>query len=691
MLLAAFAAALMPAPIVSVSAWAEQHRVVSAESGSPYPGKWHNDLTPHLVEFMDCLGFDDPCRSVAVKKSAQSAFSEGVLNAIGRAISVEPCPILVLLPSLDEQLKYNRVKLQPLLEETPDLKRRIFEVVSRDGESSTVAFKRFRGGFLQTTTASSSKGLQMISARFRIYEEVSEYPADVDGRGEPTAIADARSIAWKERGDKAVFVSTPGLKGSCRVTAEFERGDQRRLYMACPHCGQYQVIRWQDLRWLREDRRPYGAHVVCQANGCIVEATDRLAMIGRQAWLPAFPSADAANPAPPAVVRPDELAAWRGRDREGREPSFAFWQAQSKMVPWDEIVHAWLQAQGDPQRLKAFWQQWLGEPWEVQGEAPEVDRLLERRQKWGRARIPAGVLFLTGAVDVQGDRLEWAIYGWGRDFSQHAIDHGVLTGSPEGDEVWLALDGIRAGRYADAWGKEWPVDAWGVDAGYLSQRVYRYVQARAGAQRIYALDGRPGWKLPALGTPRTVDVDYDGRKLGGVQLWPVGTWDLKGELYWSLRQTLKGPGDDGRWPAGCFWLHDGCDRTFLEQLTAEYLADVRTRHGAVVREWKKKAQSRNEQHDLAVYARALARHETIGMTDEAWTRLEVERLGPVAEAQLDLAALWVPGLAAGSPVSADASPSPSAETGQPAPAETGQEPAASSGGWVGRREGWLRR
>ena len=646
-MLAAFAAAILPAPVLTVSAWAEQHRVVAAESGSPYPGKWRNALTPHLVEFMDCLGFDDPCRSVAAKKSAQSAFSEGVINAIGRAISVDPCPILVLLPSVDEQLKYNRVKLQPTIEETPELAKRVLGIVSRDEDSSTVAFKRFRGGFLQTTTASSSKGLQMISARFRIYEEVSEYPADVDGRGEPTAIADARSIAWKERGDKAVFVSTPGLKGSCRVTAEFDKGDQRRLYMACPHCGQYQVIRWQDVRWLREDRRPYGAHVVCQANGCIVEATDRLAMIDRQAWLPTFEGPDAANPPPPAVVAPDQVERWRRRDREGREPSFAFWQAQSKMVPWDEIVHAWLQSQGDPLKLKAFWQQWLGEPWEVQGEAPEVDRLLERRQKWPRGRVPAGVLFLTGAVDVQGDRLEWAVYGWDRGLGQYLIDVGVIAGNPESPEPWAQLDGMLARSFTDAWNRPRQVEAWGVDAGYLSQQVYRFCHRHAATQRVRALDGRPGWRLPALGTPRTVSIDWQGRKVGSVQLWPVGTYDLKSEVYWSLEQTVKGPDAAGQWPKGAFYFGDLVDRPLLDQLTAEYVADRET-GSRVVKEWRRIKGRANEQLDLAVYARALARQMADPLTEADWTALQAQRVGAPADVQLDFAQIWAPGLLTGS-------------------------------------------
>jgi phage terminase large subunit GpA-like protein len=402
----------------------------------------------------------------------------------------------------------------------------------------------------------------------------------------------------------------------------------------------------------------------------VIEATERQALLASAVWLSTFPSADPGNPAPPQVVAPADLQRYRPADvggqrgSEGRHPSFAFWQVTSPFVPWDEIVHAWLQAQGDPLKLKAFWQQWLGEPWEVQGEAPEVERLLERRQKWPRGRVPAGVLFLTGAVDVQGDRLEWAVYGWDRGLGQYLVDAGVIAGNPESAEPWLVLDGLLARTFTDAWGKPVGVEAWGVDSGYLSQQVYRFVARHASTQRVRALDGRHGWRLPAMGTPRTVSIDWQGRKVGSTQLWPVGTFDLKSEVYWALEQTVKGPDAAGQWPKGAFYFGDWADRTALEQLTAEYVADRET-GGRIVKEWRKIKGRANEQLDLAVYARALARLLADPLSEADWDNLKAQRLGSQADVQLDFAQIWAPGLAAGSagPVAA---PSPASGPALPA-------------------------
>lgn len=641
-LLLRLALGLAIAPALIVSEWAAQEREVAAESGSPYPGKWDNERVPYAVEPMNTCGMDDPSRLVVIMASAQSAKSEIVLNAIGHTICQHPVPILVMLPSLDEVSKYNAHKLQVAIDATPALRVRVKETVSRDETGSTTSFKKFRGGYLRIVNAGSSKALQMISAAYRVYEEPTGYPADVDGRGDPISQADARSKAWKERGEKAILVGTPGTKGSCRVTAAYDASDQRRWYVPCPHCGAYQVLRPENLRHV-SDKPPHGAYIACAAAGCVIEQADKAAMVARGAWIRTYPSEGAANPAPPAYFPAGELPRWRERGPEHRQPGFAWWQAYSPFVSWDDTVDERIKAEGNPRLLKVLWQQAYGEAWEEQGEAPPAERLMERRQKWQPRRLAAGVLFLTGAVDVHGARLEWAVYGWDKRLGGYTVDRGVIAGDPTTGEPWAQLDQVMGERYQDAWGKSWPVDVWGVDAGFLSQNVYRYVLRHAHTGRVRALDGRSGWRLPAIGSPKTVDVDWEGRKQGAVQLWPVGTWDLKSELYGKLRLTIDGPGPDGI-TGGAMWFDQSCDQGYFEQLTAEFLTDVEKRSGYVEKAWVKIKGRRNEQHDLAVYALALAHHASDPLTAQEWAVLEQERLGPPAEAQLDLASIWAPGL-----------------------------------------------
>ena len=640
----AFADAIEPPPPMTVSEWAATTRVVSEESGSPYPGRWQNSRLPYLAEVMDCCDLNDPARDVVFVGGAQSGKSEVGLNLFGYTVDyaagLVPSPILIFLPSIEEAQKYNRAKLQTTIDATPSLSSKIADEISRSSVGSTAGFKRFPGGYAIIAGANSSKAFQMVSIRVLICEEISEWPDSVGTRGEPLALAEARTKAYLSRKTKRLYVSTPGLKGACRISARLEQSDLRRRYVRCPHCGWYQVLSWPKMRW-EQDRPPYRAFFECAAHGCVINGTDdRKRLLADGHWIKTF-AGSAENPAPPPAFDAIDLPIWKNRPSPGIDPGFTIWQAYNPAVAWSDTVHEYHQALGKPDAMKAFTQQGLGEAWEQRGDAPEAERLVERRQSWPARTIPPQVLFLTGATDVQQDRLEWAVYGWDRGFGSYLIDYGMIMGSPEGSGPWVQLEEVIGRRYRDAWGRSWPADLWGVDAGYLSQQVYRFVGRFATSGKVMALDGRSGWKLPAIGTPGVKDVDYVGRKIGSVQLWPVGTWDLKAELYHALRLTLDGADLDGIWKVGAAHFPERCDLPFFEQLTGEALMDHQLPNGTVVKRWIKIVH-RNEQHDLAIYCRALARHATQGLDERDWQHLVVERSGDPLTMQADLASIWAP-------------------------------------------------
>ena len=181
-----------PVEELTVSQHADRFRKVSPESGSPWPGDWRTDRMPHVREPQDCLHPDHPARQVTLKWAAQTAKTEVGVNWFAFIVDRAPGPMLTMLPSQDEAVKYNRVKLQPTIDASPHLRLRVKKENQRDEAASTAAFKRFAGGFNQIVTASSSKGLQMISVKYLIAEEVTGYPYDTDGRGDPLEQGKAR-------------------------------------------------------------------------------------------------------------------------------------------------------------------------------------------------------------------------------------------------------------------------------------------------------------------------------------------------------------------------------------------------------------------------------------------------------------------------------------------------------------------
>lgn len=635
-LLAAFASALVPPQPVSVPAWAAEHRVIAAGT-SQFPGRWSNDFAPHLVEVMECLSLSHPCHEVVFRKSNQVGGTECALNLLGAVVDAEPAPAIVLLPTGDTVYRFVRKKLDPMIDATPVLKRKVAPQTSRDERGSTTTSKVFAGGTIDVLSASSSADLQMLSARVLILEEVSEYPRETEDGGDPVEQALGRLKGyWSIR--KVFYNSTPAEAENCRITRRLEASDFRLRYVPCPQCGWFQPLRWPHMRW-RSDVAPHGAYYVCQASGCIIEDVSRVSMNRRGVWIPTFDGGED-SPPPPDIIPPNQVESWRVRPAGSRPRGYHIWQAYSRTVSWNDTVAEYLISKDDEAKLKSFTLRALGEPWTPRVEAPQIETLLERRESWPPRRVPPGVIVLIGAVDVQGNRLVWTVWGFDRHFGQWLIDTGTIAGDPSQDEPWQALRPLLAQSWADAWGRARTPDAWGVDAGYLSQQVYRFVAAMSATRKVYALDGRPGWRLPPLGTATPRSIDYLGRKTGECLLWPVGTWDLKSELYGALGKTAAGPDDTGCWPAGAVRLSSLVDREFLEQITAETLRRVRHRSGIERLEWHKVRA--NEQLDLAVYARALARHETYGMTADDWSYQEAKHSAAPEQAEPSFFDLLMP-------------------------------------------------
>lgn len=618
----AVAEGLRPPPRMSVADWAQARRIVAPESGSPKPGRWDHATTPYLVEIMEVLSPRHPCREVAFQKCAQVGATAAGENLVGYVIDVEPAPILIVLPSLEEAKKYEKTKLGPMIDATPVLRGKVRMEVSRDEKGSTTSFKRFAGGYCQITGANSSKGLQMISARILLLEEVSEYPADVDNRGDPVGLALARTDAYTDN-RKVFYNSTPGIAGACRVSAKYEASDQRRYHVPCPHCGAEQVLHFQSLKW-RSETPPQSAYYVCEANGCVIEEWQRDGMVAAGRW----------------------IATHAG---DGREPGFHLNKLYSPFVTWSDLAGRFLADKDDPAKLKVFVQQNLGEPWEDRGDAPEWKRLLERAQHepLQLGTVPRHALLLVAGVDVQRDGLYFEVTGYGRDGTSWSVDYGFLTGDT-GDEtgaVWGELGKLYDRTWSTETGQRRSLDMLAIDAGFNTDQVCGFVRGRPYAM---AVKGTDGWNRAVLGEAQKQDVTVGGkRRRRGARIWPVFVWSLKSVLYANLRKQPPLPGDEAWQPGFCHFTATHTE-AFFRQLTAEHLKTVK-RAGRERLEWTPTGE--NHYHDCRIYSlaaleRAKLRWGVAYDDPSAWARLEAERgtlpIGSGGQAELPIETALAP-------------------------------------------------
>lgn len=559
-----------PPPRLNVSQWSDAHRHLSAEA-SAEPGKWSTARAEYQRGIMDAIARPD-VREVVVKKSAQIGWTEILANVIGYHIHQSPAPILLVQPTLELGEAFSKDRLAPMLRDTPVLRDAVADPKSRSS-GSTLLHKSFEGGHLTIAGANSPASLASRPIRILLCDEVDRYPPSAGAEGDPVSISRARCKTFWDR--KILLGSTPTIAGHSRIETAYAESDQGYFWVPCPHCGEHQVLRWQAVQWDGDDAETARLH--CTSCGAGWTDGERWAAVGRGEWRASAPFRGVAG--------------------------FAISELYSTWVRLSETVGAFLAAKrGGPGQLRVFVNTALGETWQERGEAPDHERLIERREAFPLGTVPSGAIVLTAGVDVQRDRLECDVWGWGPGYESWLIESTALHGDPAAQDVWSDLRELLDRTWPSADGDPVRVAKVGVDTGGTdTQATYRALRAWADP-RVVPLKGVDGWNrsVPVSG-PTNVDVTADGRKLKrGLKLWTVAVSTLKAEFY---RLLWLSRGDGVGYPPGWVHLPEGLDAEAVKQLVSEQLVTVNDRRGFARQEWRK-LRDRNERLDCRNYARA---------------------------------------------------------------------------------------
>jgi phage terminase large subunit GpA-like protein len=563
-----FMEGLRPEQPLTVSEWADRYRRLSSKA-SAEPGPWRTDRTPYLREPMDCLSSESPVQRVVMMFAAQTGKTEAGSNWLGYVIDHAPGPMLCVQPTVEMAKRLSKQRLESMISETPCLAEKIAPARARDS-GNTMFSKEFSGGIMLLTGANSATGLRSAPCRYLFADEVDGFPADVDGEGDPVALAERRTTTFARR--KILLTSTPTVKDFSRIEAEYLRSDQRRFYVPCPKCGAMEWLKWGQLKW--DDRRPETVRYQCEHCGERFEELHKPAMLRAGEWRATAPAGN------------------------GRTAGFQLSGLYSPLgwCSWEQLVDDFLRAKGDAPALKAFVNTRLAETWEEDYAAKiSAEGLIERRLAYRSGLCPEGVVLLTAGVDVQDNRLAVTVWGWGENETGWMIWHQELMGDPTQTEVWGQLDQVLATEWDTASGRTLKVAQMAIDSGgHCTHEVYRYVRDRV-AQGVVAIKGSSRRNSPAVGKGSKVDVNWRGKVLKrGVTLYQLGTDTIKTTLFGRLRHNEK---------VGGLNFGMAADVEYFKQLTSERQA-LRYHRGFPIREWVKKAGDRNEALDCMVYAYA---------------------------------------------------------------------------------------
>jgi len=545
--------AVAPRRALTVSQWADDHRILSGKQ-SAERGRWRTARNPMLREIMDCFSAGSPVRDIAVMKSSQVGVTEAVVNVLGHNMEHAPCPMMVLMPTLESRDSWKVQKLNPLLQETPVIRDLLGGVRSRDAANRQDLID-FPGGVLFLAGGNSANSYAQKSVRVIILDDLDRFPEEVGEEGDVIILAEGRTKAFP----RAIrcYISTPTVKDGL-IDRQWQKSDQRRYHVPCPHCNEYQALEWgraEEAHGLRYSVLPDGtvanARYVCRECGAEIGEHHKPAMLSQGRWIATHPERAMRGYHISALYAPIGLG-----------PS------------WLELARGWHEAQANTATLRAFINTNLGEAWEERGEEIDPNSLLNRLEEYpedGPRRVR------SVGIDVQKDRIEVSLYEFAGGEECFAVDHLIVAGDTAGREPWVELaaelDGLSP-------------DCGGIDSGYNTDQVLAFAKSRPWLFVCKGIEGR--------GKPLVEDDDTRKRRLRkrrkkGFSPFLVSDEAAKALLTQRLKLDRPGPG----------YLHfprePAFDDEFFAQLTSNRLVEKTVRR-KLVREWMQ-TRVRNESYD----------------------------------------------------------------------------------------------
>lgn len=566
--------AFRPPKKLTVSEWADSNRILVSEASSE-PGRWRTDRAPYQREPMDA--FTQPgVWKIVIMASAQTGKTEIELNMMGRAIDVDPGPMLFVQPTDSFAEDFSKRRVAPMIKACPVLQSKVYEAKSRDA-GNTIGMKTFPGGSVTFTGANSPTELAGRPVRYDFMDEVDRFPRSAGTEGDPIELAERRTETFRHN-RKVVLTSTPTIRGKSKIESEYMAGTQEEWHVSCPNCHEYNYIKFSDIQFEKAEydeqgEKGYRVLSVCwRCPHCKHDVGEYELKRSPAKWVKNNPEALAAG------IRSFRLNAF-----------------MSPWSDWKDIVAMFLKAKDDPERLKVFYNTVLGETFELRDRSGRPEMLHQRREHYN-AEVPTGVLVMTMGIDTQDNRLEYEIVGWSKDEESWGISHGTILGRADSSGVWQEVDALLDREWKMKNGKAMRVLATFVDSGgHFTQEVYDECAKRE-YRHVYAIKGEGGENKLYVRPMKGQTGKRDAHR------FIIGVDQGKESVLYATSIEQSGP----RYMHFPVDYRSGYDMEYFRGLISEQQVFHR-RNGQTVIAWEK-IYDRNEPLDCRNYARAAFRY-----------------------------------------------------------------------------------
>jgi phage terminase large subunit GpA-like protein len=581
---------------LTVSEYAEEKRTLPV--GTPFPGPWSNSKTPYLDEIMDAMSANSEIQHIIIAKAAQLGLSAAAENVTLYWMDEQPAEILFISATDALLKKWVHKRLEPAIDSV-GMRAKIFAQARGTGQRRSgdrVFSKEYAGGCLDMSSAQSPASLRSDSKRILIRDEIDGAPRDLKtGEGNWLKVSYVRTNAFGKR-RKILDFSTPTTYDDSAVWPEYLKGDQRRYFVPCPHCGAYQILEWgteddpdgPGMKWVVKNGRVKKVWYQCEHCEEPIKNHHKDFMLTNGEWR-------ATATAVHAQTRSYHLSSI---------------YSPVGMLSWEEMVEAYLEAQQEFQGMRSFRNLYLGLPYKETGERPSSEIVKRLRAPYASGTIPSdNILFLTMAIDVQKGtkrnekyppRIELEVCGHGRGYRTWSVMYKVFAGSVDDVEsgAWkelndFAVDGGFEFERAD--GMKFEPQLTLIDSGYNAPIVYQFCKSW---QNTFPCKGRGQGQIamkrddgPNIGTLRGFTL---GRVLGDLRVVNISTDFYKQNIYTDLKKVAQNP--LGKTPAGFCCFPMDYPGEYFDQLVAEEMDEKGIFHA--------RQGIRNEALDIRVYNRA---------------------------------------------------------------------------------------
>lgn len=511
----------LPPPDVTITEWAEDYRVLSAENCA-LPGDYRVAVTPFLKEIQEaCSDSDIP--KIVCQKSAQVAWTDGVINnVLGYYIHLDPCPALVLFPTEDMAERYSKEKFGPMIRDSEPLAERIKQQSRNAG--NTILSKHYRGGHLELVGSNAPSKLASSPIRLILVEEPDRCSRNSGGEGNSLKLAYERGKTFYNR--KIILGGSPTLKGTSEIEREMALSDKRHFFVPCPCCGEFTKLEWHMVVWDKADKEiheVYEEHLPETAKIECPNCKERFTNNQKNEAL--------------------QLGEWRATTPFNGVAGFYINELYSPFpnARLQDVVEKFLEAHklqksGDHTLMITWKNTSMGETFEIESESVDATGLENRREVY-QGEVPHDGIIITCWFDTQGDRLEGEFVAWGPDEETWSLDYIKLYGDLSRPQIWDELEKHMNREFISATGVIHRARLCGIDAGghytsevhkFCRRDIFRYIPTFGSKEN--------GSTKPVASFPQKSNTKHK------TYLTELNTVTAKQVIYARIKHQKTGPG-----------------------------------------------------------------------------------------------------------------------------------------------------